>query len=137
MAIPTNPPARFDGQQIFGDMESFAWSPLVGGPAGIDAFLGNAPGTTLVCHNRAYALSGAFIGPTQADVQAQIDLLESYANVSAPLGFPTDQRPIGLNFQWAPWYCYFLPREFKPGAIQPYAGNQQASSYFLVMRSTG
>ena len=137
MAIPTNPYPRFDGQGLFGDMESFMWSPLVGGPAGIDLFLGNEPGTTQVCNQRAYALSGAFIGPTQQAVQDQIDLLSSYAGVSASLGFPTDQRPIGLNFVWAPWYCYFLKEEFKPGSIRPYAGNQWSCSWFAVFRSTG
>lgn len=136
MAIPTNPAPRFDGVQMFGDLESFVWSPLVGGPQGIDLFLGNPPGTTAICNQRCFALSGAFVGPTQQSVQDQIDRLASYAGVSASLGFPTDLRPMGLNFEWAPWYCYFLAPEFKPGEIQPRAGNQKAASYLIVFRST-
>lgn len=137
MAIPTNPPPRFNGVQLFGDLESFSWSSMAGGAAGVDAFLGNTPGTTAYGNQRMYALAGALIGPTQQAVQDQIDLISSYAGITASLGFPTDQRPTGLNFVWAPWSCYFLASEFKPGSIQPYAGNMFASSYLLIMRSAG
>jgi len=136
MAIVGNPPPRFNGAECFGDVGSFRWSPLVGGPKGIDLFLGDDPGTTIYGNQRAFGLSGLWTGPTQADVRSRIDTLASYAGISASLGVPTGERSVGTNFIFMPWYCYFVPSEFRPGSIQPYAGNQFSTTFRVVFRST-
>ena len=134
--MPKITPPMFAGLQPFGDPGSFRINALNELPGSIDTFLGNPPGTTQYAPGGGgFAISGAFFGPSQAAVQQQISTLLANASVSSRLGYPTGLR-FPDDFRWAPHYCFFLPAEFKPGAIVPYAGGQYTAPYLVVFRQT-
>lgn len=128
--------ARFCGQELFGDTQSFQAVQLFNTPGAIDTFLGNTPGTAPGPPVTAYGFSGRFYGSSVAAVQQQISTLASFAQQSAPLGYPTGLR-FPDDYWWAPHWCYFLPPELTTTAIVPYPGNQWTCTFKIVFRQTG
>jgi len=100
--------AWFSGHQPFGDIESFGWSTLVGGPTAIDAFLWLTPGSTIYDNVHVFGLTGQFLD-TLVNVNAQQATLQSYAGIVAPLGLPTTDI-FPSNFYWFP-NCRMLASE--------------------------
>jgi hypothetical protein len=140
MPIPNNTyPPLFDGQPIFGDLSSFAITPLIQGRAiDVDDFLGLTPGTTKYgadpSGGQLYGITGALISSSVAGVEALQAALLSYAGPCCQLGYPTGLAWPG---NWQTWpTCFFEPAEFIPSlsGIQPARGNQYSLSYSLVVR---
>lgn len=142
MAIANNPndnPPLFNGQPIFGDLNTFDTQLLVKGRGlDVDNWLGLTPGTTKYgaapSGGQLYGVTGAFIAPTAAAVELLQATLLSYAGQSGEYAYPTG-LPWPGNWQfWA--NCYFVPAEYVPSVngILPTIGNQYSLSYVLVVR---
>lgn len=132
---------QFDGQPIFGDLNSFAVVELVPGKAGgaatIDGFLGLTPGTTQYgpdSSGAAWGITGALIGPSSGAVATLEATLLGFAGISSRFGIPTG-LPYPGDYVFLS-SCYFVAPEFvpSPGGIVPIGGGQWSLGYSLVVR---
>ena len=126
--------AWFNGQQPFGDPAQFACADMVGDGPSIDAFLGNAGGTTVGPPMQMVAISGVLTGTSQVACEGAVAALQAMAGISAPLGLPTGIPMPGVNFRWIPGYCYFRPEELVVDAVTAVPGNQYQAAYKMVFR---
>jgi hypothetical protein len=148
LAAWMNPPAApppitqplFNGQPVFGDLSAFSVVPLTGsGGAGIDAFLGNAPGTTIYDFGpggRGWGISGGFSAGSAAGVAAMIGTLQCLVGIRSTLIFPTG-GPLPDNWE-RHGSCQFQGDELvlNSAGIQQVAGGGFSQSYKLVVRES-
>lgn len=137
----------FGGQPLFGPLASFEYQLLQAGTAGlpvaIDAWLGNAPGTTRYGSSggRIWGFTGALIAPTSDGVAALEATLLSFAGPACVLGLPLSVTPRDPTNKWPgdyQWWqgCYFVAAEFVASSdgVVSYQGNQYSLSYAMIMR---
>src|SRR5271165_6288830 len=111
--IPVIDTPTFDGQQIFGDLQSFraqVLQPLVGAnpsALAIDQFLGRTPGTTQYgASGRIFGVSGAFIAGSPSAVTALVTEFLLFAGLCCTFGIPTGLAFPGDFYPWPA--CYFV-----------------------------
>ena len=143
-----SPVPCWDGQAVFGDPSQFTAAVFTGSAAQADAFLGNAPGTTVYPPCRApggaIAIFGVLVGASSGDVEAAQAVLVGLAAVGGVTG--TARLIVKTGFSgppvrgWDAWDgCWFVPADlvFDAGGIQPGPWPGFRLAYRLIVRCGG
>ena len=130
-------PGTFVGRNVFGDPGSLSWTPLVGNPASIDAFLGNSPGTTVYgvpASGHAVGVQGTFIAASAAGCTSQQNALTALSLQVGELVLPTADPHVGATQSFTD--TYFQPAEYvaSSAGILSYPGSQNSLDYKIVFR---